>query len=77
MWVVLGQEGVERVEMRCCLQLLLLLLLLLMLMLLLLLQYLLVGEQLQKIGWVAACHRRWRGRLASSSWRTPALSPCF
>ena len=47
MWVVLGQEGVERVEVRCCLQLLLLLLLLLlMLMLLLLLQYLLVGEQL-------------------------------
>ena len=45
MWVVLGQEGVERVEVRCCLQLLLLLLL--MLMLLLLLQYLLVGEQLQ------------------------------
>ena len=44
MWVVLGQEGVERVEVRCCLQLLLLLLLL---MLLLLLQYLLVGEQLQ------------------------------
>ena len=65
MWVVLGQEGVERVEMRCCLQLLLLLLL--MLMLLLLLQYLLVGKQLQKIGRVAACHRRWRGRLASSS----------
>ena len=46
MWVVLGQEGVERVEVRCCLQLLLLLMLL-MLMLLLLLQYLLVGEQLQ------------------------------
>ena len=48
MWVVLGQEGVERVEVGCCLQLLLLLLLMLMmLMLLLLLQYLLVGEQLQ------------------------------
>ena len=59
MWVVLGQEGVERVEVRCCLQLLLLLLLL-MLMLLLLLQYLLVGEQLQQI----ACH----GGRTSSCW---------
>ena len=42
MWVVLGQEGVERVEVRCSLQLLLLLLLLLMLLLFLLLLLLLL-----------------------------------